>query len=413
MRVGEPCPVCSKPAPKGVNSRQQTCSFDCGQILHTRRADERRDARYRAALEAMGRNVDRPAQVPTVPDSGIENRSGNATESIRNACRSISEPVAERTRPSAWPDEPVAPHAQPAATGQRPADDIEPLCKLHLPRRTVIREAEPEPRAALKEFPAGGIICDGDNHFPIANAREHAAKLAFARDVNPSAWVNIGDLIDCWFLSRYTKEAGRLFGAYGAQLQEEIDSARPYVEAMCSVVKEAHLILGNHEHRQLRLINENPGLHGLRGLGWARMLEYPEKLTVHPYGTRLRAFDAPLDFIHGDRVPLGVKNKAAWVLANLGNRSTVFGHGHHVQKETRTFYDEAGEPIIHGAYQQGHGSIVSEQTYVTEPNWQPGFSFIEFWKDDHGKSRFSVHEMLFIDGRFSWNGRVYDGRKWQ
>lgn len=330
-------------------------------------------------------NLDRPAPVR---DSGI------------------SERVSENTRPSAWTDEPMPPPT-------RPADEVESIGKLHLPRRTVIREAEPEPRAALKEFPEGGILCDGDNHFPIANPREHAAKLAFARDVKPSAWVNIGDLIDCWFLSRYTKEAGRLFGAYGAQLQEEIDSARPYVEAMCSVVNEAHLILGNHEHRQLRMINENPGLHGLRGLGWGRMLEYPAKLTVHPYGTRLRAFDAPLDFIHGDRVPMGVKNKAAWVLANLGNRSTIFGHGHHEHHETRTFYDENGEPVFHGAYEQGHGSIVSEQTYVTEPNWQPGFTWVEFWRDDRGKSRFSVHPILFIDGRFSWNGRVYDGRKWQ
>jgi hypothetical protein len=296
---------------------------------------------------------------------------------------------------------------------ERPAENVEPECKLHLPRRTVVREAEPEPRAALAEFPTRGILVDGDNHYPIANPGEAAAKIAFARDVKPSAWVNIGDLIDAWFISRHGKEASRLFGGYGVRLQEEIDSARPYVEAMCGLVKEAHYILGNHENRQMRLISENPGLHGLRSLGWAKMLEYPDNLTVHPYGTRLRAYNAPLDFIHGDRVPMGVKSKAVWVLANLGNRSTIFGHGHHVEQATRTFYDEEGAPIIHGAYQQGHGSIVSEQTYVTEPNWQSGFTYVEFWKDDHGKSRFSIHPILFIDGRFSWNGRVYDGRKCQ
>lgn len=379
------CPICNL---RPVLTKSETCGGECGYELRRRKYYEEKERR-RAGIS---------------PATQTYSAYGNAG-----------------ILPSPWREPsgisgqlpPVAPPVQPPAPGQRPADEVDPEYKLHLPRRTVVKEVEPEHRATLNEFPVGGIIVDGDNHYPIANHREAAAKIAFARDVGATAWVNVGDLIDCWFISRHAKEASRLFGGYGPRLQEEIDSARPYVEAMCGLVKEAHLILGNHENRQMRLINENPGLHHLRVLGWTKMLEYPSNFTVHPYGTRLRAYDAPLDFIHGDRVPMGVKSKAAWVLANLGNRSTIFGHGHHVEQATRTFYDEAGEPIIHGAYQQGHGSIVSEQTYVTEPNWQSSFTYIEFWKDDHGKSRFSVHPILFIDGRFSWNGRVYDGRKWQ
>ena len=354
-----------------------TCGGSCGYELRRRRYFDEK-ARREGGI---------PVPPPEVPQPRITFVS---SESVGNYRQNVPPPVPER-----------------------PAEMVVDPDRIVLPKHTVIREVEPEPRTATSLFPDRGMFVDGDNHYPIADPVVEAAKIAFVRDMKPTTWVNVGDLLDAWFISRYTKESSRLFGAYGVRLQEEIDSARPYVEAVCSVVEEAHYVIGNHEHRHSKLISENPGLHGLRALGWAAMLQYPDKLKIHPYGTRLRADSAPLDFIHGDSIPMGVKNKPVWVLANKGNRTTVFGHSHHQTSATRTFYDEHGDPILHGAYEQGHGSIVAEQTYTSEPNWQPGFTWIEFWKDDYGKSRFSVHPILIIDGRFSWNGRVYDGRKWQ
>ena len=365
------CPICNL---RPVNQDADTCGGECGYELRRRR--------YYAEKERRKAGMD-PTSQPSIPDQH-------------------SHPQFMVSKPASHPPQRLAETADEGDTD-----------RLLLPKRTFIREVEPEPRATTVMFPERGIFCDGDNHYPISDPVVEAAKVAFLRDVKPTTWVNVGDLIDCWFISRYTKEASRLFGQYGARLQEEIDSARPYVETVCGVVSEAHYILGNHEHRQGKLISENPGLHGLRALGWKAMLEYPANLQVHPYGTRLKAGEAPLDFIHGDTIPMGVKNKPLWILANKGNRSTIFGHSHHKAEATRTFYDEHGEPIIHGAYEQGHGSIVSEQTYVSEPNWQPSFNYIEFWRDEHQKVRFSVHPILIIDGRFAWNGRVYDGRKWQ
>lgn len=273
------------------------------------------------------------------------------------------------------------------------------------------KDAPPEHRASIAAWPARGIISDGDNHFPIHDPAVTAAKLAFARDVRPSVWVNTGDLLDFWPISRYDKEADRLFSGFGARLQDEIDSARPYVEEMCSIVDEAHLILGNHENRQDRLVDANPSLHGLRAIGWKRLLDYPEKFRIHPYGTILKAGALPLCFVHGDQhVPRGAKYPTHWLLANRINRTTIFGHNHKAAIAFRTGYDADG-PVTYGAVNQGHGSLTAEQKYAgPEPDWQHAFTYTEVYRDG-GKARFAVHLLLVIDGKFSFNGKVYDGRK--
>lgn len=76
MHVGDVCPICSKPAPPGVNSRQRTCGWECGRVYKARAVEERRAAMYAG-------NVDTPAPPP-----------------IR---------MPEPPRPSAWMDEPTEP----------------------------------------------------------------------------------------------------------------------------------------------------------------------------------------------------------------------------------------------------------------------------------------------------------------
>src|ERR1035441_442901 len=166
--------------------------------------------------------------------------------------------------------------------------EVEPEIPVKVPHALRPRDKAPESQALIPLWPTRGIFVDSDNHFPTADPLVTAAKLAFVRDMKPSLWINLGDLIDDWLASRFEKEASRLFGGYGARLQEEIDSARPYVEAVCGIVEQAHWIPGNHEHRQERLIDANPSLHGLRALGWKEMFKFPANFVAHPYGTRLR-----------------------------------------------------------------------------------------------------------------------------
>ena len=294
-----------------------------------------------------------------------------------------------------------------------PVAEVEPETPVVVPRALRPRDKAPESQALIPIWPKRGIFVDSDNHFPIADPLVTAAKLAFVRDMKPSLWINLGDLIDDWLASRFEKEASRLFGGYGARLQEEIDSARPYVEAVCSIVEQAHWIPGNHEHRQERLIDANPSLHGLRALGWKEIFQFPSNFVAHPYGTRLRVNRLPLYAVHGDQiVPERVVAPAQYMLQKRVNQTTLFGHTHKAAEAYRTGYDENREPIIYGAINTGHGSLTVEQKYAgPEPDWQHAFAWVECYEAD-GKPRFSTHLIKVIDGRFSWGGTLYDGRKW-
>lgn len=315
---------------------------------------------------------------------------------------------------------PVHGNVNTADQWQRPAEIPAPAADaasdepLKIPNALHPKDRPPESQNTVPFWPARGMFVDSDNHFPVADPVVSSAKLAFVRDVKPDLWVNLGDLLDFWLASRFPKEAHRMFGQYGARLQEEIDSARPYVEAVCSVVKQAHFIPGNHEKRHERLIDANPSLFGLRALGWKQILQYPQNFVAHPYGTRLRINKAPLYCVHGDTlVPERVVSPSQYVLQRRVNQTTLFGHTHKASSAYRTGYDENREPIIHAAVNTGHGTLVSEQTYAgPEPDWQHAFAYVEFFEVE-GKGRFTVHLIHVIDGRFSWNGTLYDGRKWQ
>lgn len=280
--------------------------------------------------------------------------------------------------------------------------------KLVLPRGTKPPEDVPDHNVTDESLPRF-LLCDGDVHHPIQDPHVEAAKLAFARDLKPATWVSIGDTYDCWLISRHDKEPDRLFDG-PARLQQEFDSAQPYWREVCSISERVHYILGNHENRLQRLVGANPGLFGLRALEWGSIAGLPDKVQVHRYGARLRI--GTMTFVHGDRLggKFGVVHLAHWMLANHGNRNVVFGHHHRQEMKCRTVFDEHGQPHDYVAIAQGHGSLVSEQKYVSEPNWQHGFTVIEFWTEA-GRPRFTAHPIYVVGGKFSFNGRIYDGRK--
>ena len=377
---------------------------------------------FRGACVVCGADVFSRANTTRTcgPRCGYMLRSKSATV----ASQALPPAVIEQKwdAPTIPPAPPVAPdHDETTEGWQRPAEMPSAAIEaehaeepLKIPANLRPKDRPPESQNTVPFWPARGMFVDSDNHFPVADPVVHAAKLAFVRDMKPDLWINLGDLLDFWLASRFPKEAQRMFGQYGARLQEEIDAARSYVEAVCSVVKQGHFIPGNHEKRHEKLIDANPSLYGLRALGWKQILQYPDKFIVHPYGTRLRINKAPLYCVHGDTlVPDRVVSPSQYVLQQRVNQTTLFGHTHKASTAYRTGYDENREPIVHAAINTGHGSLVGEQTYAgPEPNWQHAFCYVEFFEIE-GKGRFTTHLIHIIDGRFSWNGTLYDGRKWQ
>lgn len=270
------------------------------------------------------------------------------------------------------------------------------------------KEAEQAVEAYSGKLPRR-VICDSDNHYPIACKHVEAAKLKFAQDVKPDLWLNCGDLFDFWGISRHDKEAAKWFGGKARQ-QEEFDSARPYTKEVCRVSDEVILIPGNHERRLYSLINANPSFFGLKAFEWHTLAGLPEKYKVLKYGARLRV--GAMTFEHGDQIGgrFGVASPPTWLLTNKGNKNTIFGHFHRSESKHKTVFDEDGNQHDYIAIAQGHGSIVNEQTYIREPSWQHSFTYIEMWQDK-GKPRFTAHQIVITNGQFMFGGKLYDGRR--
>jgi len=252
------------------------------------------------------------------------------------------------------------------------------------------------------------VFSDGDNHYGTRDRVVENAKLAWLRDVRPDVHVNVGDQYDAFGISRYEKPASRSL-SHESTLLAEFREARDYWKTIAEVCRESHFILGNHERRLEALVNANPALFGL--LDWGRLAELPPVVSVHGHGSRIRI--GAVSWEHGDRVGgrFGVLHPSYWLLSNKGHRSTVFGHTHRIECRLKTVYDENQEPHIHGAWNQGHGSSVPDAwRWCPDANWQHGWTCIEMFTVA-GKARFSVHQIVVIDGRFSWHGKIYDGRK--
>ena len=294
---------------------------------------------------------------------------------------------------------------------ERPVTSSEPAPELVLPPEARPSEIPPDHNVAADEPHAGFLICTSDHHHSISDRVAEAAVMKLAQDLKPQTWVFNGDVIDAWWISRHDKEADRLFDAdAGARIVDELASFRPYGAAAAQICKTVYVGEGNHEKRLSALINANPGLHGLPGLRWARLFDLPENVKHLDYGYRLRI--GPVTFVHGDRIGgrFGVKYPCGWVLDNQGSRNVLFGHSHRLQSHYRTTWDENGQPHVYTAMNTGHLSDVAKQRYASEPNWQQGFSVIEFYTEA-GRLRFTPHLIPIVDGRFSFAGRVYDGRR--
>lgn len=353
-------------------------------------ADETRDAVIEAAR--------RSSSVPVLVDSLRASLGDSITaDAVRSAWRRYQgQRIGLRSLP------------ETLGTDGAVTDDAEP--RLVVPREARAPEIPDDRSASDSGKLPRSILSDGDCHYPIVDKGVEAAKIAFARDVKPDVWVNIGDHYDCWLISSHDKEPARMFDP-GARLQEEFDSSREYWQAVATLSRRAHLILGNHENRLQRLLAANLGLFGLRALEWHGLAELPPMVQVHEYGTRLRV--GALTFEHGDKIggKMGCKHPAAWLLDNRGNRNTVFGHTHRMETKHRTIWDEEGKPHSYVAINQGHGSDVSKQRYVTDPSWTHGFTYVECYAEG-GKPRFTAHVIPVVNGRFWFGGREY-GRPWQ
>jgi hypothetical protein len=209
-------------------------------------------------------------------------------------------------------------------------------------------------------------------------------------------------------LSKHAKESARTVAH--ATVLEEVEPARWFLN--WAATKPCDYLLGNHEDRLKRFIDENPAFHGSLASNLGKMCDLPPSINVLDGEVRI----GNLSIVHGHhqfKNGSGGKYPAQRLLDLQPDQSTIAGHVHRQHQACRTTRDEDGIKRTRRATTLGHLSHEHmHYGYVSSsPNWQTGFAFIRFWWDDD-RPRWSLYPIEVLFDRhdrpyFEFNGIVH------
>lgn len=231
-----------------------------------------------------------------------------------------------------------------------------------------------------------------DVHYPYEDANAIKLAKAYLVDWQPDMIVLNGDISDCYSVSRYQKDMkGR------PDIQEELDYTHDRLEEWTLEFPDTEFkfLEGNHEARMKKHIDGNaPALAALRGLA------YPELVRLGDLGIEWIPYDQDM---------------------HIGN--LLFMHGHYVRKHAgttaRAHFEMYGCSVIVGHVhrlsvgykrnKQGNHAMIENGTlcdldveYARFPDWQHGFTTLEFDGDD-----FTVYQHPIINYKLIADGKTY------
>ncbi len=225
-----------------------------------------------------------------------------------------------------------------------------------------------------------------DVHFPFQDNKLLKVWLEHVDELKPDGIDIIGDLLDCYSLSRFDKNPARK-----AVLQDELDFAHRFLISMKELAGRGCDIRyseGNHEDRLRKMLwGKVPELAKLRNLTIPDLLGL-KKLGIAWHSTQNPYKIRDLWFTHGDllRKHAGMSARAK---ADAIHGSVMIGHCHRMGWSPGTVWDGRED-----AYECGHLSDYTQLDYVrSAPNWQQGWAVVEFLEGGgHVVSFATVHK---------------------
>jgi UDP-2,3-diacylglucosamine pyrophosphatase LpxH len=239
-----------------------------------------------------------------------------------------------------------------------------------------------------------GVVLS-DLHIPYQDNSVCNQALAFIRDNKPGKVHLLGDICDCYAVSRFVKDPKRK-----DDLQWELDETAKFIARVRDAAGDAQVVFseGNHEFRLRRfLASEAKALAGLRSLHLSTLLGL-SKLNV-----MYRDHDQPyrvgtLLYTHGQLVRKWSGSSAKGHFEKYGC-CVIHGHTHRLG----TFYHRDINTTF-GAWENGCICDLNPD-YCTAPDWQQGWSVV-WTKRDY----FHVEQIAVVKGRYCYHGKTY-GRK--
>jgi len=234
-----------------------------------------------------------------------------------------------------------------------------------------------------------------DIHFPFHNPKHVGIALDFMEDYKPDVIVLGGDIYDFYPISRFNHSPSRRH-----TIQEEIDSAKWFIQAIDELAPRVVFIKGNHEGRFSRTLADTPSLYDLRALEFRKVLDLPESWEV--VENQKGFMYGGVYWIHGD--VKGVSERVMYpAAAMLRYLRTTFVCGHYHRPGVAYQNDFDGLPDA--GWVNGHlSSEEASEEYITKPNWQSGFISAEVNEEWHLPE---VTQHIIYGDRMLSGGKIY------
>lgn len=261
------------------------------------------------------------------------------------------------------------------------------------------------PRVDVAEGQVTTALLYGDSHFPNQDDEVLAVIGKVAEEVQPNTLVHMGDLLDCYLLSRFDKNPTRR-----DSLQDEINMGRQHLAQMRLRCPNSRFVLleGNHEDRLRRTLWNLPGtanaLSSLtsfqEALSWPKLLGLDELgIDFAPYnGQQAQRRWLPKWILkHGSVVRKYSGYTARGEMEKYG-RSGSSGHTHRLG--VHFHQDHNGN---HCWVETGCSCLLTPE-YMQDPDWQQGCVVLTF---ELGTGAFSVEPIYIHNGLAVWRECVY------
>jgi predicted phosphodiesterase len=231
----------------------------------------------------------------------------------------------------------------------------------------------------------------GDFHVPFHDDKTIRNVVQVVnRYIRPDIVILLGDVMDFYSLSFYDKDPSRAYNLDG-----EIGVARGFLRWLSEQFSYAErlYLVGNHEQRLMRYLwRKAPELHNLNELSLSNLLKLDEceirlvvdKETGMP-ADRIRIRDN-FWVVHGHIVRKYAGASAVAMIQEYFSNG-VSGHTHRLAFVCHR--DKSGRTL--GWIENGCLCTLNPE-YVYNPNWQQGFSFVDFVK-----RRYYAHLVPVVD----------------
>lgn len=279
------------------------------------------------------------------------------------------EPLVEKTRPSAWVDEPSG------------AEAVRAFMEMRQPR--------PSPVTGYRR-----VMFWPDTHLPYQDKRAVDLALKIADYFKPELLILLGDILDAAGFSRFDHDASDPKSFFQTELNEWHGLARAISHAAPDAEK--LYLLGNHEARIQKWLWKNPQLKGYEGLDLANALKLGDHGFDHKVHEELDLCQGQLTVRHGTFLGGSTSGAAARLEMQRAGTSGVSGHVHRAAQ-----YIQRDKRGLRVWIESGHLAENPPHYAPTIQNWCQAVTVGEISRDEND---FSLELVPF---RLSYKARVY------